>query len=59
MNMETDEKREGFILATANAMLMAFGLADVDPADVCAWLRTVWLEARGEKWGANAEGENE
>ena len=49
--MDEDQRREDFIRATALAMREAQLIRLSNRDEVTNWLRTVWLEARGEPWG--------
>jgi len=52
-----DAYREAFLRHTIKEMAknIDLDLDDEDKAQIICWLRTVWLEARGEKWGEGVE----
>ena len=52
-----DAYREAFLRNTLSAMIekMGWDMNEADRREICAWLRTVWLEARGEEWGEGVE----
>ena len=52
--MTDEEKREAFISATCDAIQSAGLVARTHTEELTGWLRTVWLEARGESWGAES-----
>jgi len=52
-----DAYREAFLRNTIKEMAKTIDieLDDEDQAQIICWLRTVWLEARGEEWGEGVE----
>ena len=53
-----DAYREAFLRNVAKQIIGHLsGMEPEQLEELTGWLRTVWLEARGEPWGVNAEEE--